>query len=135
MPAPLPRPSSCSHASACETRGLVNRLAGRGCEAQSCSSYALSPGRHRGRDSCLRSLVEAWGVAEYPVKVNVDAKALPPGSGRGNLSSRLVFAGERWQSRDLCIHGQELKWHCAECDEYFKGREKPKRKKKGRPSP
>jgi len=64
------------------------------------------------------------------VKVSLDAKALPPGSGRGNLSSRVVFAGERWQSRDLCIHGQELKWHCAECDEYFKNGHKPKHKKR-----
>jgi hypothetical protein len=61
------------------------------------------------------------------VKLSLDAKALPPGSGRGNLSSRLVFAGERWQARDLCTHGQELKWHCAECD--FNEREKPKQKK------
>ena len=28
-----------------------------------------------------------------------------------------MFTGERRQSRDLCVHGQELKWHCAECEE------------------
>jgi hypothetical protein len=59
-----------------------------------------------------------------PVKLSLDAKELPPGSGRGNLSSRLVFAGEKWQARDLCIHGQELKWHCAECEGHFKEGEK-----------
>jgi hypothetical protein len=57
------------------------------------------------------------------LKLSLEANELPPGSGRGNLSSRLVFTGERWQSLDLCIHGQQLKWHCAECDEYFKERE------------
>ena len=36
------------------------------------------------------------------VKLSLEASELPPGSGRGNLSSRLVFAGERWQGRDLC---------------------------------
>jgi hypothetical protein len=36
----------------------------------------------------------------------------------------LVFTGERWQSLDLRIHGQELRWHCAECEAYFKEREK-----------
>jgi len=64
------------------------------------------------------------------VKLSLDAKALAPGSGRGNISSRLVFAGERWQSRDLCIHGQELRWHCAECDEYFKERKEPTQKRR-----
>jgi len=59
------------------------------------------------------------------VKISIEASELKPGSGRGNLSSRLVFTGPRWQSLDLCIHGQELKWHCAECEKYFKGREKP----------
>jgi len=49
--------------------------------------------------------------------------------GRGHLSSRVVFAGERWQSLDLCIHGQQLRWQCAECIEYFKEREKLKQKK------
>jgi hypothetical protein len=49
-------------------------------------------------------------------------KELPPGSERANLSSRLVFVDERWQSRDVCIHGEELKWHCAECEDYFKKR-------------
>jgi len=29
------------------------------------------------------------------------------------------------------IHHQELKWHCAECEAHFKGREKPKQKKAG----
>ena len=66
------------------------------------------------------------------MKLSIAVTELPPGSGRGNLSSRLVFTGERWQSRDLCVHGQELKWHCAECDQYFKGREKPKQKVAGR---
>jgi len=42
-----------------------------------------------------------------------------------------VFTGERWKSRDLCVHGQELKWQCAECIEYFKGRENGKRGKIG----
>ena len=65
------------------------------------------------------------------MKVSVEAKALQPGSGRSNLNSRLVFAGKRWQSMDLCIHGQQLRWHCAECDQYFKEREKPKPKKRG----
>jgi len=37
-----------------------------------------------------------------------------------------VFTGKRWQSLDLCIHGQQLRWHCADCIEYFKGREKTK---------
>ena len=68
--------------------------------------------------------------ASNPVKLSLDASELPPGSGRGNLSSRLVFTGERWKSRDLCVHGQELKWQCAECIEYFKGREKTKQKKR-----
>ena len=63
------------------------------------------------------------------MKLSLEAKELKPGSGRGNLSNRLVFTGEHWESLDLCIHGQQLRWHCAECDEYFKGREKPKRKK------
>ena len=63
------------------------------------------------------------------MKLSLDAKALPPSSGRGNLSSRLVFTGERWQSLDLCIHGQQLRWQCEECIEYFKGREKAKQKK------
>ena len=64
------------------------------------------------------------------MKLSLEASELPPGSGRGNLSSRLVFTGERWQSRDLCVHGQELKWHCAECEQYFKEREKVKPKKR-----
>ena len=63
------------------------------------------------------------------MKLSLEASELPTGSGRGNLSSRLVFTGERWQSRDLCVHGQELKWHCAECEKYFKEREKPKPRK------
>jgi hypothetical protein len=58
------------------------------------------------------------------MKLSLDVIELQTGSGRGNLSSRLVFTGQRWQTRDLCIHGQELKWHCAECDEYFSGRKK-----------
>ena len=61
------------------------------------------------------------------MKVSLEAKELKSGSGRGNLSSRLVFTGERWQSLDLCIRGQELRWHCAECDESLKGREKQKK--------
>jgi hypothetical protein len=32
---------------------------------------------------------------------------------------------------DLCKHGQQLRWHYAECDEHFKEREKPKAKQKG----
>ena len=62
------------------------------------------------------------------MKVSVEVKALLPGSGRGNLGSRLVFAGARWEQLDLCIHGQELRWHCAECDQHFKEREKKKQK-------
>ena len=65
------------------------------------------------------------------MKLTVEAKELKPGSGRGNLLSRLVFAGPRWEQLDLCIHGQQLRWHCAECDQYFKEREKPKQKKRG----
>lgn len=61
------------------------------------------------------------------MKVSIEAKELKPGSGRRNLNSRLVLAGPRWNSIDLCIHGQQLRWHCAECDEYFKSREKPKK--------
>jgi len=49
------------------------------------------------------------------MKVSLDASELPPGSGRGNLSSRLVFTGERWQRLDLCPHGQHLRWQFAEC--------------------
>jgi len=64
------------------------------------------------------------------VKVSFKAKELKPGSGRRNLNGRLVFAGPRWQSIDLCIHGQQLRWHCAECDEYFKERGKAKPKKR-----
>jgi hypothetical protein len=41
----------------------------------------------------------------------------------------LMFAGKRWQSLDLCIHGQQLRWHCSECDVYFKEREKRKKRK------
>lgn len=64
-----------------------------------------------------------------PVKLTVEATALEP-SGRGNLSRRLVFAGAPWKTLNLCIHGQQLKWHCAECEKYFKDREKPKQKKR-----
>jgi len=77
----------------------------------------------------LRKKVSGFKLG-HSLKLSLDAKALPPGSGRGNLSSRLVFAGERWQSRDLCIHGQELKWHCTECEAHFKEREKPKTRKR-----
>jgi hypothetical protein len=56
------------------------------------------------------------------VKLTVEAKELKPGSGHGNLSSRLVFTGERWKTLDVCIHGQRLRWQCAECIEYFKKR-------------
>jgi len=63
------------------------------------------------------------------VKLSLEASELPPGSGRGNLSSRLVFTGERWKTLDVCVHGQRLRWQCAECIEYFKGREKAKPKK------
>lgn len=55
-----------------------------------------------------------------------------PVSYRGSLhfpGSRLVFTGERWQSLDLCIHAQQLRWRSAERDEYFKDWEKAKRKK------
>jgi len=31
-------------------------------------------------------------------------------SGRGNLSSRLVFTGERWKALDVYIHRQRLRW-------------------------
>ena len=65
------------------------------------------------------------------MKLSLEASELQPGSGRGNLSGRLVFTGERWQSLDLCIHGRQLRWHCAECDGYFKEREKRKQKKRG----
>jgi len=40
-----------------------------------------------------------------------------------------VFTGERWGQLDLCIHGQELKWHCAECEAHFKNGHKTKHKK------
>lgn len=63
------------------------------------------------------------------MKLSLDAKELEP-SGRGNLSRRLVFTGERWNKLDLCVHGQQLRWHCAECDQYFKDREKPKQRKR-----
>jgi len=63
----------------------------------------------------------------HSLKLSLDAKALTPGSGRGNLTSRLVFTGERWKTLDACVHGQRLRWHCLECIEYFKEREKPKR--------
>jgi len=33
------------------------------------------------------------------MKLTLEAGELKPGSGRSNLSSRLVFTGERWQSR------------------------------------
>jgi len=65
------------------------------------------------------------------VKVSLEAKALPPGSGRGNLTSRLVFTSERWKTLDVCIHGQRLRWQCVECAEYFRDdRKKPKKKKR-----
>jgi len=63
------------------------------------------------------------------MKFSLEATELPSSSGRGNLSSRLVFTGERWQSIDLCVHGQRLRWQCAECIKYFKGREKAKKKR------
>jgi hypothetical protein len=70
---------------------------------------------------------------------SIEAKELPPDSARTNLNSRLVFAGQRWQSIDLCIHGQQLRWHCAECDEYFKERAQAEREEAGliifRPAP
>jgi len=35
------------------------------------------------------------------VKLSLEASELTPGSGRGNLSSRLVFTGDRWDQLDL----------------------------------
>ena len=60
------------------------------------------------------------------MKVALKAKEVKPGSGPGNLTSRLVFAGERWRTLDLCVHGQQLRWRCAECEQYFKEQENPK---------
>jgi hypothetical protein len=80
--------------------------------------------------SCSRQTKIACSLT---VQMSFEVKVLEPGSGRGNLSTRLVFTGERWDALELCVHGQQLKWHCAECDVYRRlqeGRERVRQQKK-----
>ena len=67
------------------------------------------------------------------MKLTVEARELEPGSGRGNKGARLVFPSDKWRQIDVCIHGQELRWHCEECAEYFKGRVVSTKQKKRNP--
>jgi hypothetical protein len=63
------------------------------------------------------------------MKLSLEAIELPPGSGRGNLSSRLVFTGERWKALNVCVHGHRLRCRCMECIDYSNAGEKSKGKK------
>src|SRR6185503_4502911 len=71
----------------------------------------------------VASILAERGVKQG-MKPSVEVREIDAGSGRGNLSRRLVLAGPLWNKLDLCAHGQQLRWHCDECDEYFSGREK-----------